>query len=71
MADISFDEFFKLFNLDDMKAIFVSNDFISVRGLIEVTNEDLKDMGFLSLGKRKEFQAAIREIKEKRSQGKD
>ncbi|XP_076088507.1 uncharacterized protein LOC143058916 [Mytilus galloprovincialis] len=68
MADISFDEFFKLFNLDDMKVIFVSNDFISVRCLIEVTNEDLKDMGFLSLGKRKEFQAAVREIKEKRSQ---
>eukprot|EP00794_Sanderia_malayensis_P014042 gene14042-15501_t len=61
--EIAFDNFFARFNLEDMKEPFIENGFRTCRSLMIVTDNELKEIGFSSLGLRKELLGAVEEWK--------
>ncbi|VDH90116.1 Hypothetical predicted protein [Mytilus galloprovincialis] len=64
---MDFDDFFLLLlTWRVLKHTFLENEFSSVLGLEEVTDDDLKEMGIKALGKRRHFMAAVKDITRKK-----
>ena len=67
-VDMEFEDFFTNFGLESIKDKFLENEFTTILALTEVSDEDLKEIGVKAMGKRKQFLAAIRQIKECKSE---
>ncbi|CAG2257097.1 unnamed protein product [Mytilus edulis] len=65
---INFDDFFIVYDLQSIKEVFLENEFSTVLALTDVSDEDLQEMGIKALGKRRQFSAAIKDLKAKWSQ---
>lgn len=62
---INFDDFFIVYDLQSIKEVFLENEFSTVLALTDVSDEDLQEMGIKALGKRRQFSAAIKDLKGK------
>lgn len=46
----------------DLQSVFLENDFRNLEGLMEVSDQDLRDMGVQKLGLRKSFLGAVKKV---------